>query len=132
MASDADKAQDQRIETLEGKVSAIETRQGDTETKVAVLDVRVEGFEKAMDTGMIRLETALKTALTDQTTAATTKVDKDREASQWWWGKVFAIVVGAPTAIGTIAAAIYGLSDAPDAAPIEVSPIEQLAPVVKE
>jgi len=128
MTTDADKAQDQRIQTLESKVTAIETRQGETETKVAVLDVRVEGFEKAMDTGMVRLETALKTAITDQTTAEGTKAEKDREESRWWWGKVFAIVVGAPTAIGGVFAAYYGLSDT---APVEASPIEHAAPVVQ-
>ncbi len=82
MASDTDEAQNQRIARLESRMDGVDTKQAESDTKLAVMDVRVEGFEKALDTGIIRLETALKTAVTDQTAATVQKATDDREERQ--------------------------------------------------
>ena len=110
-----------RIETLDGRVSTLET-------DAALLGQSLDSLKSTFETGMVDLKDVLKAR--DDESREQRQLDRaDGEAvrleARWWWGKVFALVGSVLTLAGAGGGALYWQtgSEAPSA------PVEHADPV---
>ena len=107
-----------RIETLDGRVSTLET-------DAALLGQSLESLKSTFTAGLADLKTVLQAR--DDEAREQRQLDRaDSEAARaearWWWGKVFALVGSVLTLAGAGGGALYWQtgSEAPSA-PVELA-----------